>query len=120
MTPSELLIQKMRKARRVTVELDGGKKVFLLRPREEEALRMFSSGSVSSKDVCTYAEGWEGFTEADLLGPALGAGDLQVEFDPQIFSEWILDRADDLSKMVEAVAKAINEHFEKRAGVEKN
>lgn len=37
--------------------------------------------------------GWRGFTEADVLGAAVG-GDAPVEFDTEVFTEWCYDDSD--------------------------
>lgn len=123
-SPQDALIARMRRARRITVELNpdagDGKRVHLLRPPEEQALQIVRAARVSSEDVLAAACGWDGITEADLLGPDLGAGDQVVEFAPEIFAEYVRDRAELLGRLMQALAEAINAHFERRAETAKN
>lgn len=115
----DAIVAKMRSARRLTVEVAPGRRVHLLRPREEQILAIWKAGVVTPDDVCAAAEGWEGFTEADLLGPALGS-DAVVAFLPETFSEWARDRMDAMTQMAAAIGEAISAHFARRAAAEKN
>mgnify|MGYP000010448999 CR=1 FL=1 len=96
------------------------KRIFLLRPLEEQALAMMHAKSVTIDDVCRHADGWEGITQADLLGPELGSQDEAVDFAPEIFSEFVRDRADLMAELVTRLAEAINAHFARRADTAKN
>lgn len=117
--PHEALVAKLRRARRITVEVAPGKRVHLLRPQEVEMLGIMRAREVTPDDVCRAADGWDGFTEADLLGPELGAAD-PVPFDRAVFQEWVRDRIDVLGQLATAISDAITAHFERRAAVSGN
>ena len=68
----------------------GARAIRLLCPSEEQMVALVQGGglSVGIDDVRKYTEGWRGFTEADLLGAAVGAAE-PVPFDTAIYAEWI-------------------------------
>jgi hypothetical protein len=113
------LAERMRAARRITVEVEPGKRIHLLRPREQQCLEIWRQATVTPDDVCAAAEGWDGYTEADLLGPELGASD-PVPFARDVFEEFVRDRVDLLGRLAGEISKSITEHFAKRAAAEKN
>ena len=69
------LIAKMDERAR-WVDLPGGKRVQFRRPLETDMGSFV--GGVSVEHVCAHVCGWQGFTEADLLGAGIGASDGQV------------------------------------------
>jgi hypothetical protein len=63
--------------------------------------------------------GWRGFTEADILGPAIGS-DTPVEFDPDLFIEWATDDLMMLADVSNKAVQAFIDHRDKKAAAEKN
>jgi hypothetical protein len=63
--------------------------------------------------------GWRGFTEADLLGPAVGASSPQ-DFDAEVFAEWVQDETMLLVAIASDAVKSFKEHRDKKAAAEKN
>ena len=90
------LIKRLREQRMQWVDLDlPGKRVRLIRPTEIEiGLHFIKGGSVSVgvEEVERFTVDWEGFTEADLLGAAVGSSD-PVPFSQALWAEVISDRA---------------------------
>ena len=90
------LIKRLREQRMQWVDLDlPGKRVRLIRPTEIEiGLHFIKDGSVSVgvAEVERFTVDWEGFTEADLLGAAVGSSD-PVPFSQPLWAEVIGDRS---------------------------
>lgn len=90
------LIKRLREQRMQWVDLDlPGKRVRLIRPTEIEiGLHFIKDGrvSVGVAEVERFTVDWEGFTEADLLGAAVGSSDA-VPFSQALWAEVISDRA---------------------------
>lgn len=97
------LVAALRAARQSWLPLPGcdGAEVRVLRPAEAEFGKF--TGGVTADHVRAYVDGWRNVTEATLLGSALGADD-PVDFSPQVWAEWVSDRA----TCIEAVAKHIS------------
>jgi len=111
------LIAKMAEQRSRWVSLKDGKRVRFRRPLETE-FGKFRAG-VTVDHLCEYVFDWEGFTEADLLGPAIGASDA-VAFDPELWSTVVRDRIDYVQPIAEGIVAAITEHLEARETAGKN
>jgi hypothetical protein len=106
------LIAKMRAARQTWVPLGpGGRKVLIVRPPETE-WKDFVSGNaleVETSHVCKYVIGWEGFTEATLLGETVGVQD-PVAFSPELWAEYISDRLSEKKLVAEALLETMKNH----------
>ena len=111
------LIARMQEQRSTWVPLPGGQRVRLLRPVESE-LHRFIAG-VNVEDVCRHADGWDGFTEATLLGPAIGASD-PLPFNAELWAAYVRDRVDVAKVCVTALAKLISDHLERKDSAAKN
>lgn len=94
---SAQLIKQLRERRMVWVELDlPGKRVRLIRPTEVELAQHFIKDgivSVGIEEVKRFTVDWSGFTEADLLGAAIGSSDT-VPFSSDLWAEVVSDRVD--------------------------
>lgn len=86
------LLAQLRNGRRRMVEVEPGKVLVYLRPTEEQILQMASQRIVSTTLARGQLVNWEGITEADLLGPAIGSADLAA-FSLEIAAEVLSDRA---------------------------
>jgi hypothetical protein len=120
------LITQLRAQRQSWVELEPGKQVQIIRPPEVDISAFLGGGagggraiSVGLAQVCQYVTGWQGVTEADLLGAAVGSSDA-VPFDSALWAEVVADRGDWLNTVAQALLAAIVQHFEAKAAVEKN
>lgn len=111
------LIAKMDAARARWVDLPGGKRVQFRRPLETDMGGFV--GGVTVEHVCAHVCGWEGFTEADLLGAGIGASDA-VRFTPALWARVVRDRIAYVQPVASAIAQAIQEHLVAMEAVAKN
>lgn len=72
-----------------------------------------------AESVCKAVVGWRGFTEADLLGSAVGSSDA-VDFHPDLWAEVVRDRSDWLNRCAAHLMECINAHIAARAEQRKN
>lgn len=107
------LIKRLREQRMQWVDLDlPGKRVRLIRPTEIEiGLHFIKGGSVSVgvAEVERFTVDWEGFTEADLLGAAVGSSDA-VPFSQALWAEVISDRAGWVRKLATELLDILVKH----------
>lgn len=111
------LLKRLMAQRERWVDLGGRKRVCFLRPAQTE-LRGLSGANfvdVAAKAVIR----WEGFTEADILGPALGS-DATAQFSPELWSEVAKDRLDYVEKVVEAIVAEADKLIQEIAAVSGN
>ena len=119
------LITQLRAQRQSWVDLAPGKRVQIIRPAESqisEFLRTTGNGRslvVELAQVCKYTVGWDGITEADLLGAAVGACD-PVPFDSELWAEVVADRSEWLNRVAIGLSESITNYFNKKAEAEKN
>lgn len=114
---TQRVLNALRKQRLHWVELGDGLRVQFRRPLEAE-MRLLRSG-VQVEHVCEYVQGWEGFTEATLLGEALGASDA-VAFDADLWAEYVRDHLVIVAKVAEAIAASVQAHLEAKDAAAKN
>jgi hypothetical protein len=119
----------LKKRREKWVDLGDGRKVKFLRPSEIEYGKMLvmdkadpskASWSVGAEDVRRCVCDWEGFSEASILGPEIGASDVMVPFDKELFDEMVSDEIAWVSKVANAILDSIVEHIESRTKEAKN
>lgn len=104
------LIARLQEQRRQWVELaPGGPRVRFLRPLETD-FGGFRLG-VTVDHVCEYVDGWEGITEAVILGSAQGSADVPVPFAPDLWAALLRDRMDWVAPVARAIAEAISAHL---------
>lgn len=125
----EILLAQMRRRREQVVPLGDGKSVTIVRPPETEFGSMLKHVDVERKTgtwevgpehVRKYTVGWEGFTEADLLGPEIGAGDVKVPFDPEVWDAVAADASDYQRKVADAILKSVVDYLNSKAETSKN
>lgn len=120
------LLAARKRRREKSVDLGGGKKVSFMRPPESDMPRLLKGDGevkrweVTLADVRTYVCGWEGFTEADVLGPSVGASDVTVDFDADLWSEIVGDDLGIINKVADAILKSVVDFISEKAEVEKN
>lgn len=131
MTPAERLIQQMRDQRKRWITLEEGrggaapKRVQIIRPPETDLadfLLDLGGGQhtlqAELRHVEKYVVGWDGFTEADLVGPA-GSSDA-APFAPELWREAVTDRLTWMRKIAQALLDMILEHRAAREDTAKN
>lgn len=111
------LLARMAEQRAVWCDLGGGLRVQYRRPPEVELPRL--AGGVRLEHAETYACGWEGFTEATLLGPAVGASDA-VAFDRELWAAWLRDNAHAVGVVCEHMAGTVSAYLAQREAAAKN
>ena len=115
------LLARMAEQRAHWVDLPGsGKPPLRLqfhRPPEVELPALVRGVHVDH--VIQYACGWSGFTEAVLLGPAVGSADA-VPFSRELWAAWVRDHADAVPAVAKALADVVTRHLEQREATAKN
>lgn len=131
MTPAERLIAAMRAQRLSWVEVEpapeGGKakRVQITRPPENDVAAFVSQTpeglftlEASAEHVTRYVTGWDGITEADLIGAA-GSSDA-AEFHPDLWRIVVEDRLEWMRTIARALLDAILAHRAAKLEDEKN
>ena len=114
---AKALIEKMLAQRERWVEVESGKQVRIRRPAEADVPRVRMQPPMQT--VCEFVTGWEGITEADLLGAAVGASSA-VEFDPALWAVVVSDRLQWAEKVATRIGEEIKAFFESKAAAAKN
>lgn len=112
------LIQRLLESRESWVELGPGLRVKVRRPAEGELhAYLRERATVDAHLRCVV--GWEGFSQATLLGPDVGSSD-PLDFDPELWLLAARDRVEWIKAVAEGVAAAIEAHAKQREAVAKN
>ncbi len=109
------LVDKIRKAREVGVEVDG-KAFTIRRPTDEEALRIGRDDMDMLSIVKRFTIGWD-LTELDVIPGGTGA---KLAFDSELFGEWVADQPAVWEPLAQAIMDAYKAHAEKRDAAVKN
>lgn len=127
---AQQLIERLRAARNgwcVLREADGDMPelaVCLRRPSEVElqGLRPVPGRDINdtlAEAACSSAVDWRGFTEAELLGAAIGSSD-PLPFDAALWREVVRDRMEWLVKCTNHLMDVVREHLRLKAEQAKN
>ncbi len=120
---ASLLITRLREQRMKWVELAAlpGKRVRIIRPTETELPEFFQGGrlTVGLEQVKRFVVDWEGFTEADLLGAAVGSSD-PLPFDPALWAEVAADQSAWVRQLAQDLLDHVVAHRVAAASDEKN
>ncbi len=111
-----LMLARMQGQREFTVELPNRRKVRMRRPPEVDLPRMI--GGVFIEHVVEAAVGWD-FTEADLLGAAIGAED-EVPFSRELWREYVADNTPALEACSRRLAEVVSDYLKRKAETAKN
>lgn len=114
---SQTLVQRLHALRESRFEVLPGKFLKLRRPAEVEMVDL--RRGVGIDVLKKYVVGWEAFTEADLLGPAIGASS-EVAFDAETFGAWIVDHVDEYAKVAEELQRLVLDHIKAKGEAAKN
>jgi hypothetical protein len=117
------LIARMREQRERWVEVAPGKRVKIRRPAEAEYGRFARIHEASVvqmlEHVRQYVVGWEGITEADLIGTAVGSEE-PVAFTAELWAELISDRVAWVQPIMDKLVEIMNAHQFSVVETEKN
>lgn len=117
---SEALIRQLLSAREHWIDVAEGKALKIRRPLEAEMQTMFRrvegkpAFRVEFEDVLRFATDWRGFTEADLLGDAVGSSD-PAPFDREVVRIAIGDNLEWLQSAINGLSDLIIERMTARA-----
>lgn len=119
---AELLRQsKLKRSKWYELDDPPRRAVQIRRPQEGELFDM--RGSRTAQDVVDLlsaaAIDWRGFTEADILGEAVGSQDA-AEYSPELFAEWVFDHVDVLMNLAGRVIDDAKKHVADREAAAKN
>jgi hypothetical protein len=109
------LIDKIRKAREVGVEVNG-KSFTIRRPTDEEALRIGRDNADMLAIVKIFTIGWN-LAEIDVIP---GGTDVKLPFESELFAEWISDQPEMWEPLAVAIMNAYKAHADKRESAVKN
>ena len=114
---AQILIARLLAQREVRVELEPGKAVILRRPPRAEIGKF--TGGITVKLLEEFAVRWEGVTEADVLGKAVGAEDA-APFDQALWGHVVADKPEWFAAAATRLIKAINDHLYAEAAASGN
>jgi hypothetical protein len=113
------LIEKIRAARQVNVHIDG-LGFTVRRPTDMEMAKLKTDAvrqGFSDADVLRkYVVDWKGVQEIHLIP---GGSPVDVPFEADLFMEWVSDRPDCWTPLVDAILEAYRAHEDKRMESEK-
>jgi len=112
-----LLIQRLREQRLRWVDTGPGRRVQVLVLRETELPQLRNRPLVDV--VCDQAVAWEGYTEATLLGAAIGASD-PLPFTPELWAEVARGSIDTVGAVGDVLIGEAKRVMEARAESRKN
>lgn len=116
------LLEALLAQRKSWVELEAGKRVQIRRPAQTELgafIGLDRTLSVGVKQVQEYVCGWEGITEADVLGPELGASSA-APFAADLWAALVADRPAWAGAAAKGLLDAIVAHQLKESQAAKN
>lgn len=103
--------------RTVRCEVEPGKVLLIRRPLDHQLRAL--AGGLTAELLAQHVVGWQGITEADLLGAAVGAED-EAEFSPALLSDVLGERGEWASKGAHALVEAITQYLQQREATAKN
>lgn len=104
---------RMRAGRERWLRLDAQREVRLRRPAEVQMPALLRAGALERFIPCVVDWRGPGFTEAGLLGAALGS-DAAVPFSPEAWEEYAQDNAAALAKVATEVSNDCAAHLKAR------
>lgn len=116
---SASLIEQLRAQRTGRVEVEPGRVLLVRRPLEVTEMAAFFRGHDPQALFIRHVVGWEGVTQADLLGAAIGAAD-PAPFSRELADEVLADKARWVGLAGEWIVEEIKNHIAKRGTETKN
>lgn len=108
-----VLAEKIRKAREKAVEV-GGFSFTIRRPTDVDMVDF--SGTKRAENLLKFVVGWDGVKEIDLFEGGEGH---PAKFDSEACQEWLMDRPDLFTPVINAVLEAYQSHKQSLADAEK-
>jgi hypothetical protein len=117
------MIRRVLASRQSWFELDDPPRRALLlqRPAELQLMAWRDNLSVMTmpEHVMNVVVGWRGFTEADLLGPAVGSSDEQP-FSVELFKLWAADNLMEVTAAGKRVFEMVEQYSKRQESAAKN
>ena len=107
------LVEKIRRGRERSLKV-GERTITIRRPTDAEALQLQGKGPLNF--VLGFVCGWD-FQEIDLIP---GGDAKAVEFEGDLWAEWISDHPEHWEPIALAIMNAYGEHTKAREGEAKN
>jgi hypothetical protein len=114
---SQSLINRLLSQRESWLDLEPGKRVKVRRPPELEAVDL--RHGVTLEHVTKYVVGWEGITEADLLGATVGS-DTVPAFSADVWTIVVTDRMEWFALVRNKIMELVVEHLTAKDAAAKN
>lgn len=108
------LVEKIRRAREQVVEV-GGHRFTVRRPTDLEMIE--ARGEFRPRWGLQFVVDWQDVTEADIIP---GGSPVAVPFDVALCAEWLADRPDLMTPLVEAALRAYTAHADALEAARKN
>lgn len=115
---AEVLLARMLAQRERWLDLPEGKRLRVRRPSEAQLAAM--RGRFSADDAKACIVGWSAFTEATLLGKGHGAEDVEVDFAPELASEYFDNHVEEFGEVITALVAEVTAYLERRTDAKKN
>ncbi|MEY2653759.1 MAG: hypothetical protein RLZZ524_787, partial [Pseudomonadota bacterium] len=80
---------------------------------------VFAGGQITAEQVVKCVEAWDGFTEATLLGAAIGSED-EVPFTPELWADFVRDNPDAYVAVARGLAEGVTRAAERLKGLQGN
>lgn len=97
---SRRTLELLQQQRRNWLEVEPGKKVRVVRPLAAQMGRFVVGVTVDH--AAEFVDGWEGYSQADFLGSAVGTSDA-LDFDAELWGEYVRDNPHISAKVVTAI-----------------
>jgi hypothetical protein len=111
------LSDRIRAQREAWLEVSEGKRVKIRRPAELQLAAL--KNGIEVEHIADVVVDWEGWTEADFLGGALGKSD-PLPFDADAWREYVMDHGEIAAKIAQQFVDLVSKHFEVKADTAKN
>ena len=114
---SEQLIQRLRKQRESSLELQPGVSITIRRPTEYEMTELL--GGITEQHLKKHVVGWAGVTEALLMGADMAPPDA-VAFHADLWAEVVADRSEWFKAAADELKRITQAYLEAKAETRKN
>lgn len=108
---AKTIIAQLLAQRETRVEVEPGKVIVVRRPPAADMPKL--KDGVTVPLLVEFTAGWEGITEADILGAAVGSSDA-LPFDGELWSHVVADREVWFDKCAAALIDAVAAHLRAR------
>lgn len=119
---ADKLIKQLREQRMSWVDVAEGKAIRIIRPPEREIFTKLYKGTsvlVGFEEMACYSVDWRGFTEADILGAAVGSADA-VPFSAELWAVVAADHTEWSQAVQQGLLDVVMAYLKQSAADQKN